>query len=154
MVRVSAVKRWAALLLVATLVGFAPIFHALCIAPMSDAHGSSMSHTMADGTTFTAPSIDQMEESHSVELATQAASSIEIVTYAQELFLGDSRGQGGNLITIGPLLAYLLLGILLLVMRPKLLVVARQVRQIIRPPAFALRVPASVNLVALGISRT
>ena len=154
MVQPSSVKRWAALLLVATLVGFAPVFHALCIAPMSDAHGSSMSHTMADGTTFTAPSIDRMDESHSVELATQAASSAEIVTSAQKVFLGDSKGQGGNLITIGPLIAYLLLGILLLVMRPRLLTVARQARQIIRPPAFALRVPASVNLVALGISRT
>lgn len=154
MVQPSSVKRWAALLLVATLVGFAPVFHALCIAPMSDAHGSSMSHTMADGTTFTAPSIDQMEESHSVELATQAASRAEIITSAQELFLGDSKGQGGNLITIWPLIAYLLLGILLLVMRPRLLTVARQARQIIRPPAFALHVPASVNLVSLGISRT
>jgi len=150
----SSVKRWAALLLVATLVGFAPVFHVLCIAPMSDAHGSSMSHTMADGTTFTAPSIDRMDESHSVELATQAASSAEIVTSAQKVFLGDSKGQGGNLITIGPLIAYLLLGILLLVMRRRLITVARQARQIIRPPAFALRVPASVNLVALGISRT
>lgn len=154
MVQPSSVKRWAALLLVATLVGFAPVFHALCIAPMSDAHGSSMSHTMADGTTFTAPSIDRMDESHSVELATQAASRAEIITSAQELFLGDSKGQGGNLITIGPLIAYLLLGILLLVMRPRLLTVARQARQIIRPPAFALHVPASVNLVSLGISRT
>jgi hypothetical protein len=154
MVQPSSVKRWAALLLVATLVGFAPVFHALCIAPMSDAHGSSMSHTMADGTTFTAPSIDRMDESHSVELATQAASSAEIVTSAQKVFLGDSKGQGGNLITIGPLIAYLLLGILLLVMRRRLITVARQARQIIRPPAFALRVPASVNLVALGISRT
>ena len=154
MVQPSSVKRWAALLLVATLLGFAPVFHALCIAPMSDAHGSSMSHTMADGTTFTAPTIDQMEESHSVELATQAASRAEIITSAQELFLGDSKGQGGNLITIGPLIAYLLVGILLLVMRPRLLTVARQARQIIRPPAFALHVPASVNLVALGISRT
>ncbi len=154
MVQPSSVKRWAALLLVATLVGFAPVFHALCIAPMSDAHGSSISHTMADGTTFTAPSIDRMDESHSVELATQAASSAEIVTSAQKVFLGDSKGQGGNLITIGPLIAYLLLGILLLVMRRRLITVARQARQIIRPPAFALRVPASVNLVALGISRT
>lgn len=154
MVQPSSVKRWAALLLVATLVGFAPVFHVLCIAPMSDAHGSSMSHTMADGTTFTAPSIDRMDESHSVELATQAASSAEIVTSAQKVFLGDSKGQGGNLITIGPLIAYLLLGILLLVMRLRLITVARQARQIIRPPAFALRVPASVNLVALGISRT
>ncbi|WP_138274825.1 hypothetical protein [Rhodoluna limnophila] len=154
MVQPSSVKRWAALLLVATLVGFAPVFHVLCIAPMSDAHGSSMSHTMADGTTFTAPSIDRMDESHSVELATQAASSAEIVTSAQKVFLGDSKGQGGNLITIGPLIAYLLLGILLLVMRRRLITVARQARQIIRPPAFALRVPASVNLVALGISRT
>ncbi len=154
MVQPSSVKRWAALLLVATLVGFAPVFHALCIAPMSDAHGSSMSHTMADGTTFTAPSIDRMDESHSVELATQAASRAEIITSAQELFLGDSKGQGGNLITIWPLIAYLLLGILLLVMRPRLLTVARQARQIIRPPAFALHVPASVNLVSLGISRT
>ena len=154
MVQPSSVKRWAALLLVATLVGFAPVFHALCIAPMSDAHGSSMSHTMADGTTFTAPSIDRMDESHSVELATQAASRAEIITSAQELFLGDSKGQGGNLITIGPLIAYLLLGILLLVMRPRLLTVARQARQIIRPSAFALHVPASVNLVSLGISRT
>ncbi len=154
MVQPSSVKRWAALLLVATLVGFAPVFHALCIAPMSDAHGSSMSHTMADGTTFTAPSIDRMDESHSVELATQAASRAEIITSAQELFLGDSKGQGGNLITIWPLIAYLLLGILLLVMRRRLITVARQARQIIRPPAFALRVPASVNLVALGISRT
>lgn len=154
MVQPSSVKRWAALLLVATVVGFAPVFHALCIAPMSDAHGSSMSHTMADGTTFTAPSIDRMDESHSVELATQAASSAEIVTSAQKVFLGDSKGQGGNLITIGPLIAYLLLGILLLVMRRRLITVARQARQIIRPPAFALRVPASVNLVALGISRT
>lgn len=154
MVQPSSVKRWAALLLVATLVGFAPVFHALCIAPMSHAHGSSMSHTMADGTTFTAPSIDRMGESHSVELATQAASSAEIVTSAQKGFLGDSKGQGGNLITIGPLIAYLLLGILLLVMRRRLITVARQARQTIRPPAFALRVPASVNLVALGISRT
>lgn len=154
MVQPSSVKRWAALLLVATLVGFAPVFHVLCIAPMSDAHGSSMSHTMADGTTFTAPSIDRMDESHSVELATQAASSAEIVTSSQKVFLGDSKGQGGNLITIGPLIAYLLLGILLLVMRRRLITVARQARQIIRPPAFALRVPASVNLVALGISRT
>lgn len=154
MVQPSSVKRWAALLLVATLVGFAPVFHVLCIAPMSDAHGSSMSHTMADGTTFTASSIDRMDESHSVELATQAASSAEIVTSAQKVFLGDSKGQGGNLITIGPLIAYLLLGILLLVMRRRLITVARQARQIIRPPAFALRVPASVNLVALGISRT
>lgn len=154
MVQPSSVKRWAALLLVATVVGFAPVFHALCIAPMSDAHGSSMSHTMADGTTFTAPSIDRMDESHSVELATQAASSAQIVTSAQKVFLGDSKGQGGNLITIGPLIAYLLLGILLLVMRRRLITVARQARQIIRPPAFALRVPASVNLVALGISRT
>jgi hypothetical protein len=154
MVQPSSVKRWAALLLVATLVGFAPVFHVLCIAPMSDAHGSSMSHTMADGTTFTAPSIDRMDESHSVELATQAASSAEIVTSAQKVFLGDSKGQGGNLITIGPLIAYLLLGILLLVMRRRLITVARQARQIIRPPAFALRVTASVNLVALGISRT
>jgi hypothetical protein len=95
-----------------------------------------------------------MDESHSVELATQAASSAEIVTSAQKVFLGDSKGQGGNLITIGPLIAYLLLGILLLVMRRRLITVARQARQIIRPPAFALRVPASVNLVALGISRT
>lgn len=154
MVRPLILKRWAAILLVASMVGFAPLFHALCIAPMTDSHGSAMSHVMADGMTFEIPPTVVEGTAHAAADISLEIAQIAQVPIGWAKSISDPASPSQRAITIFPLLAYLLFLVLAIIRRPKVYLVDDQSPKLFTPQTCYLRRSAAVDLISLGISRT
>jgi len=142
-----------ALLVVALLVGLAPVFHAICVAPpASGSLNAVVTHVMADGTVMAIASTEPSTSSAVAALAQDPSAAVADSSSAPLEWMG---GLGTILIAAG-VAAVLILG--LRYCRHLLL------RLSTRPPRLAVRASTApftrararspVDLDALGISRT
>jgi hypothetical protein len=148
MLQMRGFRRFAAMGLVAVLLGFAPVFHALCVNPMVEPKGTILSHIMADG------SINSVTpEKHSAhnelsaiaEWSPSGSSSFEA---------GEHKLPANGFIVLVPGLAYILLVLLGLLAKPKWRVLSNKVLATTTQCSYSGRKVPRVNLIALGISRT
>lgn len=160
--RTRAVTAW---VIAALLIGFAPLFHAICIAPIAaSASGEVMMHTMADGTVMPSASLATDEGSADAPGAAHAPAAIIGPDGSSDLSATVVGPTGGALPPIGDI------GVILIVVGLAILtmIVFARWRELARsfshpPPVVALArarpVVAAwprqdVDLDALGISRT
>lgn len=148
MFRSKQVNVWLVMIVAAVMVGFAPVFHALCIQPVNH---SISSHVMADGSV--------MQMNPSVDLNNSAAmdplSLIEKLPQNQ----GGMPLDGGEPLSIIALFivpaCLLLVGIFLAIRKSHYLVFQRILlpKNYLKPPRISY-FPNYVDSLALGISRT
>jgi hypothetical protein len=151
--RASAGK-WLALLLTSLILGFAPLFHAVCIGATA-AHGSS--HTMADGTvmSITSHSPNDLSMSHQAPtLQTLTLQTPTLQAPRTKAFGSSLSSLSQNLLLLVPALV-ILLGFWFAKRRAS--GHDRKCQQTLfrglHPPAVLHR-PTMVDLISLGISRT
>lgn len=160
--RTRAVTAW---VIAALLIGFAPLFHAICIAPIAaSASGEVMVHTMADGTVMPNASLVTDERSTDAAGTPHAAAATVDPDGSSDLSATAVGPTSGFLPSIGDIgMILVVVGLAVLTM-----VVFARWRELARwfghpPPVVALARArpivaawprAAVDLDALGISRT
>lgn len=148
------------------LIGFAPLFHAICIAPIAaSASGEGMVHTMADGTVMsTSPSLVADERSTDAAGAPHAAAATIDpggLSDVSATAVGPARGVLPPIGDIGMILIVVGLAILMMIVFIRRRELARSFGH---PPPIVSLVRArpvvdewprwAVDLDVLGISRT
>lgn len=136
------------------LIGFAPVFHAICIAPIAaSASSEGMMHTMADGTVMSNPSLRTDERS--MDAAGSTPSDVLAAT------VGPARGVLPSVGDIGMILIVVGLAVLTMIAFIRRRDLARSFGH--PPPIVALGrarpvvadwLRSAVDLDVLGISRT
>lgn len=155
--RVSA-RTWLALLLTLIVLGFAPLFHAMCI---GQANTKVHTHVMADGTIMSTMN-NMAHANHVMPQASHSAVAFSVATQASEAtpleswsFSVGALHPGQNLLLLVPAIIVLLLGFWFA--KPRGSTALHRCQRIrfrgLRPPQILHR-PAMVDLISLGISRT
>jgi hypothetical protein len=160
--RTRAVTVW---VVAALLIGFAPLFHAICIAPIAaSASGEVMVHTMADGTVMGSDSsvtvewpVDAASTPHT------AAATIDPYWFSERsaALVGPTSGVPLSTPEVGMILIIVGLAVLTMILFARWRELARSLGH---PPPLASLARArpvvsawpgaAINLDALGISRT
>jgi hypothetical protein len=147
------------MILVGTLVGLAPLLHAICIAPTSGAVGSSISHVMADGIVMAVNEQTTVAETPAAgaaetmpEIAALGTAVAGVIDLAPTSALGVMLGA---IVLVAGLAMLTILGVRFCRSRAVLVASSAWVvpRSILPEPALA-RPPTDISLLALGISRT
>lgn len=160
--RTRAVTVW---VIAALLIGFAPLFHAICIAPIAaSASSEGMMHTMADGTVMSSASLMIDEQSTDAARAPHAAAATITPDGFPDLSSTVITPTSGVLPSVGDLgmiLVVVGLAVLTMIVFVRWRELARSFRH--PPPVAALARArpvaaawprSAVDLDALGISRT
>jgi hypothetical protein len=156
--RASAGK-WLALLLTSLILGFAPLFHAVCIGATA-AHGSS--HTMADGTVMSITSHSPNDLSMSHQAPTLYEPTLQTLTLQTPTLQAPlTKAFGSSLSSLSQNLLLLVPALVILLgfwfARHRASGPYRKCQQTLfrglHPPAVLHR-PTMVDLMSLGISRT
>jgi hypothetical protein len=159
--RTRAVTVW---VIAALLIGFAPLFHAICIAPIAaSASGEVGVHTMADGTVMSSASLTTDERSSDAAGSPHAAAAtIDPVGFSDvsATVVGPTIGAH-SIGDIGMILIVVGLAVLTMIVFARWRKLARSfghpppIVSLVRArPGVAAWRGAAVDLDALGISRT
>jgi hypothetical protein len=160
--RTRAVTVW---VIAALLIGFAPLFHAICIAPIAAiASGEGMVHTMADGTVMSSASFVTDEQSTDAAGAPHAAEATidpDGLSDLSATLVGPTSAVLPSIGDVGMILVVVGLAVLTMIVLARWRELARSFRH---PPLIAALARArpivaawpraAVDLDALGISRT
>lgn len=154
MFKAKSAYKWLVVALTALLVGFAPIYHALCVQPASVS--STTTHVMADGSVMEMHKAS--ETGANTPMVAESFTHASIQAYSP-LAQSGSPFNGNDPLTVIVLFllpACLLLIGLLLAIRKSIEVQRLEPtfrNLVVRPPIRGFR-PHSVDLLQLGISRT
>jgi hypothetical protein len=152
--RGHSLNKWLVVALAALLVGFAPVYHALCVQP--DTTTSSSTHVMADGSVMEMHKASEIVANTPMLAKSLNGASLQAYSPLAQSDLPFKGNEPLTVIVVFLLPACLLLVGLFLAIRKstelrRLELTLRNL--VVRPPIRSFR-PHSVDLLALGISRT